>query len=184
MADGFGRRVVGVVPNGLTVSRLVLALAFPFLDDAARVPVFAYALATEWADGWLARKLDVISEFGRRLDPVADKAFVLGVLTTILLDGMVTLPEVLLVGLRDVAVFVACLVLLAMGRKEQLLAMSPRLLGKATTVVQFLFLGVVLVTGAAPAWLVGTAAALGAVAFVDSARAFPREKPASAGPPG
>ncbi|MCP4873133.1 MAG: hypothetical protein GY898_30945 [Proteobacteria bacterium] len=162
------------LPNGLTVARLVLAFAFPFLPEPARVPVFAIALVTEWADGFLARKLDVISDFGRRLDPVADKAFVLAVLTTILLEGLVTLPELVLVGIRDLAVFAACLVLLAMGKKEQLLALRPRPLGKVTTAAQFLFLGWVLIAGGAPVWLVGIAAALGTAASVDYARAFPR----------
>lgn len=163
------------VPNSLTVLRLGLAFAFPFLPVPARLGGFVVALATEWADGFLARRWETVSDFGRRLDPVADKAFVLSVLMTILLDGTVTLTELLLVGVRDIAVFLACLGLLAAGKKEALLAVRPRFLGKATTVAQFLFLGWVLGVGNAPDWGVGVAAGLGVAAAIDYARAFPRD---------
>ena len=71
------------VPNTLTVARIllvpVLAVVFylPFTwAPLACTAVFALAAATDWADGFLARRLSQVSTFGAFLDPVADKLMV------------------------------------------------------------------------------------------------------------
>ncbi|HLL90465.1 MAG TPA: CDP-alcohol phosphatidyltransferase family protein [Tepidisphaeraceae bacterium] len=79
------------VPNALTGLRLVLAAAFfvllsfyqyegrgdPYLILVA-FWVYVVALVTDFLDGYLARKWDVGSAFGRVVDPFADKILVLG----------------------------------------------------------------------------------------------------------
>lgn len=79
------------VPNLLTAFRLVLAAAFftllsfyqyegrgdPWLMTWA-FAVYIGALITDYLDGYLARKWDVPSQFGRVVDPFADKILVLG----------------------------------------------------------------------------------------------------------
>lgn len=80
------------LPNMLTMARLVLAVAFfillqwyhypatsPWLLNVA-VIVFIIAAITDALDGYLARKWDVVSPFGRVMDPVCDKVLVLGAL--------------------------------------------------------------------------------------------------------
>ena len=71
------------VPNTLTVARImlvpVLAVVFylPFTwAPLACAALFALAAATDWADGFLARRLSQVSTFGTFLDPVADKLMV------------------------------------------------------------------------------------------------------------
>jgi cardiolipin synthase len=71
------------LPNILTVMRIVLvpvfALAFVLPGDAARLTAFAVfciAGASDALDGFAARKLNAGSEFGRMLDPIADKILV------------------------------------------------------------------------------------------------------------
>ncbi len=69
------------VANGLTVLRLALVPAFVgFLvmgGGAARstaLALFVAASATDWLDGRLARRRGIITDFGKIVDPIADKA--------------------------------------------------------------------------------------------------------------
>ncbi|MGB1238037.1 MAG: CDP-diacylglycerol--glycerol-3-phosphate 3-phosphatidyltransferase [Pseudomonadales bacterium] len=70
-------------PNILTLLRIalipILVILFYLPFDWARLAcgaVFAVACATDWLDGYLARKLDQVSPLGAFLDPVADKLIV------------------------------------------------------------------------------------------------------------
>ena len=71
------------VPNTLTAVRillvpvLVVVFYLPFeWASMACAAIFAIAAATDWADGYLARRLSQVSTFGAFLDPVADKLMV------------------------------------------------------------------------------------------------------------
>lgn len=75
------------IPNALTVLRLIMAVVFFALlslagtDPAALVAaavLFAAAASTDALDGYLARKWNVESAFGRVMDPLCDKVLVLG----------------------------------------------------------------------------------------------------------
>jgi CDP-diacylglycerol--glycerol-3-phosphate 3-phosphatidyltransferase len=86
MVDGIRRNL----PNALTLLRLVLAGGFFAALNAFRFPdkhifwanvaiaVFILAAITDALDGHLARRWDVISTFGRIMDPFCDKVLVLG----------------------------------------------------------------------------------------------------------
>ncbi len=69
-----------ILPNQLTVARILLTPVFIYLflsDDLTMnlisVFVFVIAALTDWYDGWLARKFNYITEWGKFLDPLADK---------------------------------------------------------------------------------------------------------------
>ena len=71
------------IPNSLTVSRiimipvLVLVFYWPFENHKlVAAGIFGLAAITDWFDGYLARKLAQMTEFGAFLDPVADKLMV------------------------------------------------------------------------------------------------------------
>ena len=82
------------IPNALTVLRLVLAAGFFLTLNFFRfeapgfagegwllglgLVLFVAAALTDWADGYLARRWEVVSVFGRIIDPFADKILVLG----------------------------------------------------------------------------------------------------------
>ena len=73
------------IPNILTAARIIaapaVALAFVTIDrpaaDWIAFILFAAASFTDYLDGWLARKLNMTSEVGKMLDPIADKAMVI-----------------------------------------------------------------------------------------------------------
>ncbi len=81
------------IPNMLTVLRLVLAVVFfvllsryqygsPAINDGlilwTAIGLFVIAAATDALDGYLARRWEVVSLFGRVMDPVCDKVLVVG----------------------------------------------------------------------------------------------------------
>ncbi|GEB44668.1 MULTISPECIES: CDP-diacylglycerol--glycerol-3-phosphate 3-phosphatidyltransferase [Microbacterium] len=72
------------LPNAITVARIVCAPIFLWLllADAgsggglrwAAAVLFIVAIATDGVDGYIARKYDIVSDLGKLLDPIADKA--------------------------------------------------------------------------------------------------------------
>lgn len=74
------------LPNAITIARIPLALVFFVVLILAGVygqhdivlrwvagVLFVFAISTDWVDGYLARKYDIVSDFGKLWDPIADK---------------------------------------------------------------------------------------------------------------
>src|SRR5471032_835740 len=85
------------LPNALTILRMLLVpvfvVAFVLPGDLARmvaVLVFALAGISDWLDGFAARKLKAGSDFGRMLDPIADKILVAAALMMLVAEGTFT----------------------------------------------------------------------------------------------
>ncbi|VAX23076.1 CDP-diacylglycerol--glycerol-3-phosphate 3-phosphatidyltransferase [hydrothermal vent metagenome] len=69
-----------VLPNQLTVLRIILTPVFLYLFLSGdplliqiSLAVYLIAAITDWYDGWLARKFNYITDWGKFLDPLADK---------------------------------------------------------------------------------------------------------------
>jgi cardiolipin synthase (CMP-forming) len=84
------------LPNILTITRIVLvpvfALAFVLPGETARLvafAVFCIAGASDALDGLAARRLNAGSEFGRMLDPIADKILVAVALMMLVAEGSI-----------------------------------------------------------------------------------------------
>ncbi|HOW34845.1 MAG TPA: CDP-diacylglycerol--glycerol-3-phosphate 3-phosphatidyltransferase [Candidatus Omnitrophota bacterium] len=103
------------LPNKLTISRFILTFVFVFLiSQNGLVPVVAAAIVfilaslTDYYDGYLAKKYNMVSDFGRLMDPIADKflilaAFLAFVRMHLVDDWMVVLilgREIVVTGLR------------------------------------------------------------------------------------
>ena len=73
---------VWTVPNVLSAVRLVIAIgcfvAIERAEWAWALGLFLVAAATDWVDGWWARRFGQISRLGRIFDPLVDKVLVCG----------------------------------------------------------------------------------------------------------
>ncbi len=114
------------VPNAITMVRLLCVPLFLWLlfgrsHGQGRYPA-AFLLgglgATDWVDGYLARRLGQVSELGKILDPTADR-ILLGVgVVAIMVDGSVPLWLGIVVLAREVLVAGAVLALAAAGARR------------------------------------------------------------------
>jgi cardiolipin synthase len=111
------------IPNLITLVRLGLLPVFLYLLFGAEEPVAAAVLlaalgATDWVDGYLARRLHQVSTVGKILDPVADRLLFFVGAGGILIDGAVPAWFAIAVLVREVAVAVATVALAAMGARR------------------------------------------------------------------
>ena len=99
------------LPTWITLSRL---LGLPFIlylleDPTANhrwlaVGIFVVAAGTDWLDGYLARKLDLVTELGKFLDPLVDKLLVLGSLLALIELQLVPAWGVCIILARELAI--------------------------------------------------------------------------------
>lgn len=132
------------VPNLLSTLRIVLAIAFPFLDPSLRLPVIFIALASEFFDGYLARRWNAETLLGQSLDPIADKLFVLSTVSTLIHEGSFTWTQFVLIAMRDIVVSIGSFTtLLQSARQDARRAiehLKPKYSGKLATTLQFALL--------------------------------------------
>jgi cardiolipin synthase (CMP-forming) len=147
------------VPNAVTVVRLALVVPIALLIVQHRSPVLAVLLlalfgATDWVDGFLARRLGQTSAVGVVLDPVADRVGVVAIVLSFVVAGHLWVWVVLAIVLVDVGLGVLFLV----RRAGPPPGVTP--LGKARTAVLMVgiaLLGVGLVPTGLPLMPVGQA---------------------------
>ncbi|MGK7872199.1 MAG: CDP-diacylglycerol--glycerol-3-phosphate 3-phosphatidyltransferase [Xenococcaceae cyanobacterium] len=99
------------LPSWITVSRL---LGLPFIlyllhnpttqDRWICLGIFLVAALTDWVDGYLARKLNQVTELGKFLDPLVDKLLVLGPLLALIELSQVPAWGVFLILGRELAI--------------------------------------------------------------------------------
>ncbi len=101
------------LPNIITVARIFFVPAFVIIyllgyewSYLTAATLFALAAATDWLDGYLARKLEQITPFGAFLDPVADKLIVVSAIVVLLASHStiwLTLPALVIIG-REIVI--------------------------------------------------------------------------------
>ena len=117
------------LPNKITFSRLVIAviilvlLAFPWYEVGLTFPVylvfnriavdikyviagvlFVIASLSDFLDGYYARKLNIVTNFGKVMDAIADKVLVNGLLVILAFDGFISVVIPVVVITRDIIV--------------------------------------------------------------------------------
>lgn len=144
------------IPNLLTVLRVLLIPIFILLfyvpyhwSYLAASSVFAVAAATDWLDGYLARRWQQSTPFGAFLDPVADKLMVavaLVLLVQVHANLWLTLPAAVIIG-REIVVSALREWMAEMGARAHVAVSN---LGKWKTAAQMLAL--VILLGNPPVW--------------------------------
>jgi cardiolipin synthase len=97
------------IPNAFTLLRLLLLPVFLYVlfgleDRAAAAWLLGGLSATDWVDGYLARRLGQVSEFGKVFDPTVDRLLFVVATIAIIVDGSIPLWFALAVLFREVAV--------------------------------------------------------------------------------
>ncbi|CAI9408900.1 MULTISPECIES: CDP-alcohol phosphatidyltransferase family protein [Aestuariimicrobium] len=121
------------LPNVLSLLRLVGVPVFGWLvlsgHDLVAVSLLALAGASDWLDGHLARRWHQTSRVGQMLDPAADRLYILTVVVTMAVRGLVPWWLVVALLLRDL-MLVALVPLL---RRRGWTSLPVHLMGKAGT---------------------------------------------------
>jgi CDP-diacylglycerol--glycerol-3-phosphate 3-phosphatidyltransferase/cardiolipin synthase len=154
------------LPNLISISRLALAAAFVVLERSdVRIVLVMLALATDYFDGWFARRRKSITRAGAFLDPFADRVFVLVGISVFLFEGTITTLEYFIMISRDLMTAVGFLVARAVPSLRTV-AFQARFPGKLVTVLQLASFIAILVSppSATPSILVVAAASVWAIA--------------------
>lgn len=153
---------LGFIPNVLTIGRIVL---IPFIvagivllpagersflgRPTILLTLFLIAAITDFLDGFLARRWNVVSDFGRMIDPIADKLLVAGCLIGFCVvsrgDPFIMFPALAIIG-RDILVSGAREHAALSGR-----VMPPTNLAKWKTACEMLGIGVLIIWAASRA---------------------------------
>jgi CDP-diacylglycerol--glycerol-3-phosphate 3-phosphatidyltransferase len=126
------------VPNVLTVLRIlaVPVIVVALLDetpdgDVLAAVVFALAAVTDKLDGYIARRRDAVTTFGKLMDPLADKLLIVAALVALVSLGRLAAWVAMVIIAREVGVTVLRAVAVEEG-----VVISASWLGKTKTVLQ------------------------------------------------
>jgi cardiolipin synthase len=101
--------------------------------NIAATAIFVFAAATDWLDGYLARKLNQMSAFGAFFDPVADKLVVVGALIVLLALNRVDIVVGLIIIGRELVISALREWMAQMGQAK---SVAVAFVGKLKTVAQ------------------------------------------------
>ena len=138
------------IPNLLTLLRIILIPVFIIVFylplswvNILTTAIFAVAAATDWLDGYLARKWQQTSAFGAFLDPVADKlivAFALVLLVQSDPTPWMAIPAAVIIG-REITISALREWMAELGQRAQV---AVSYVGKVKTTAQMMALGMLL----------------------------------------
>ena len=135
------------LPNKLSIARAVCIPVIVVLlylhDPACRIAagiLFILACLTDFLDGRIARKRNLVTDFGKFIDPVADKLLVLTTLIMLVHRGMMPAWVVIVVLCRELSVDGLRMVAVTQGK---VIAAGP--LGKWKTACQMVLISAMLI---------------------------------------
>jgi CDP-diacylglycerol--glycerol-3-phosphate 3-phosphatidyltransferase len=143
------------VPNVLTLLRILLVpvVLVALLDktpsgDLLAAIVFAVASFTDAIDGYLARSRNAVTNFGKLMDPLADKLLITAALVALVSLGRLEAWVAMVIIAREMAVTI-----LRMGATQQGVVAAANPLGKLKTVVQVATIIALIASSSRPLWL-------------------------------
>ncbi|MES2309020.1 MAG: CDP-diacylglycerol--glycerol-3-phosphate 3-phosphatidyltransferase [Verrucomicrobiota bacterium] len=114
------------LPNQITLARIGLAFLYilfqtwglqerSFLTHSVTLVIFIIAGISDWLDGYLARKMNLLSDFGRLFDPLADKILICAALIGLMAHQLIPYWMVVLIISREFLITGLRLVALQQG---------------------------------------------------------------------
>ncbi len=139
------------LPNKITVVRLLLvpvfiALFYYYQYSYIAGIIFTIAALSDFLDGYLARKNNQITTFGKFMDPLADKILVVSAQVLLLEEGVISALPVIVTVYREFAVSGYRLIAATHGK-----TIAAGISGKIKTVTQMIGIVIVLFTKGFPA---------------------------------
>ena len=127
---------------------LIVGVFYLPLDPASRnliaTVMFVVFAATDWADGYLARKLNQVSAFGAFLDPVADKFLICACILVLVHLGRADVFVALIIIGREIAISALREWMARLGAAK---SVAVHMIGKLKTVVQMVAIPFLLFDG-------------------------------------
>jgi len=137
------------LPNLLSIFRVLLGFStFYTLRNGffnTTLYIVIVAILTDFLDGYLARKYDVTSTFGKVIDPLADKICFVCLFSGLYLIGSIPLSVVVLFVMRDVIMVLGWLTSYVKDKAGTPNNLGPLMIGKINTTIQFLYISFVLI---------------------------------------
>ena len=131
--------MIKIIPNLLSILRICLVPVFiiAYFTDPNDIKInaiiiFAIATFSDFLDGFIARKYQVISNLGKLLDPLGDKLMIFSVLICITIDAIIPFWAVAIFFIKEILMGIGGLVLHLTVKKPM---PQSNLWGKASTVV-------------------------------------------------
>ncbi len=132
-------QLIYIVPNLITIARAVsVPFVITFILDGefgAAFWLFVAAGASDGVDGFIAKRFNAATRVGAYLDPIADKALLVGVFVTLGLQGVIPNWLFILVISRDIAIIGAIMISQMLGYD---LEIAPHFTSKINTLAQIL----------------------------------------------
>ena len=117
--DIYDRKIIFNVPNVLTMIRLLLVPVFAVLflngHRIAALLVYAAASLTDVADGYIARHWNMITDFGKLMDPLADKLMVIVLMVCMVVTGILPVACVIVLVCKELLMVLGGLLMLRNG---------------------------------------------------------------------
>lgn len=154
------------LPNVISLSRLALAAAFVMAEPTQRVGLVGVAAATDFFDGWVARRANATSRWGALIDPISDRVFVLVAVGTLVLEGALSVPAYFVLISRDLMTAIGFLVARVIPWLRPV-EFKARMAGKIVTTLQLLTLLAVVLSPRSATPLVVIVGVVSAWAIVD-----------------
>ena len=126
------------IPNLMMNTVSVNSYLIPYANLLGLV-IFLLAAITDFIDGYIARKYNLITDFGKFMDPLADKLLVTAALLILLENGLISAWVVLVILAREFIVTGFRTIAAAKG-----VVIAAGWLGKIKTVVQFIMISTLL----------------------------------------
>lgn len=139
------RDVVVRLPNLISLARLFAVPVVVWLIASGQMAVafwvFIAAGISDAVDGFIAKRFDAASTFGRYIDPLADKALLVSCFVALGIEGQITTWLVILVVFRDVLIIGGAILALPLGRP---VIIQPLFISKLNTTLQIVLVALVL----------------------------------------
>ena len=160
---------IWTVPNAISFVRLGLVPVFYWLlvtgQDSAALGILIAATASDFIDGFIARRFNQVTRLGALLDPASDRLFITACVIGLTVREMIPIPLLIAVLARDILLLVIVLV------RRIRIRDFPRvnLLGKTATFVLFVAFPVIVMSHVVPSaaialavigWVLGASGAV------------------------